>query len=52
MKLNIGKLLKAAATAVKKNPEIALVVAGVIAPKVVAKVVPIIAKAKVVKDVL
>lgn len=51
-KLNIGKLLKGAVRAVKKNPEIALAVAGIVAPKLVAKAAPIIVKAKVAREVL
>jgi hypothetical protein len=51
-KLNLGSLLGKAVKAVKKNPEIALVVAGVIAPKLVAKAAPIIVKAKVAKELV
>jgi hypothetical protein len=45
--MNIGKLLKGAVRAAKKNPEIALAVAGVIAPGVVKKIAPIVVAAAV-----
>jgi hypothetical protein len=48
--MNLGKLLKGAAKFVKANPEIALVVAGAIAPKLVAKGVRIAAKVKAAKE--
>lgn len=42
MKINLGKLLKGAVAKAKANPEVALMVAGLIAPKLVAKAAPII----------
>jgi len=42
MTLNLGKLLNTVATATKKNPEIALAVVGLVAPKVVRKVAPVL----------
>lgn len=52
--MNLGKLLKKVATKAKDNPELALIVLGIAAPKVAAKVVPKIAQAaaavKVVKS--
>jgi hypothetical protein len=47
MKLKIGKLLKTVVRAAKANPEIALAVAGLIAPGVVKKVAPIVVAAAV-----
>jgi hypothetical protein len=47
MKLNIGKLLGKVVKAAKNNPEIALAVAGVIAPGVVKKIAPIVVAAAV-----
>ncbi|WP_164521230.1 hypothetical protein [Sphingomonas sp. ABOLF] len=47
MKLNIGKLLKTVARAAKDNPEIALGVVGLIAPKVVKRIAPIVVAAAV-----
>jgi ABC-type uncharacterized transport system substrate-binding protein len=46
--MNIGKLLKGAVKVVKENPEVALAVLGIAAPKVAKKVVvlaPIVAAA-------
>jgi hypothetical protein len=43
--MNIGKLLKSAVRAVKKNPEVALIVVGLVAPKLAAKAAPIIVAA-------
>jgi hypothetical protein len=43
--MNLSKMLKGAVRVVKNNPEIALMVAGAVAPKVVAKAAPKIAKA-------
>jgi len=42
VKINLGKLLRSAVKIVKENPELALGVAGVIAPKVVKKVAPVL----------
>jgi hypothetical protein len=42
MKLNIGRLLGKLATAAKNNPEIALAVVGMAAPKLVKKAAPIL----------
>ncbi|HEX8415641.1 MAG TPA: hypothetical protein VF637_17440 [Sphingomicrobium sp.] len=39
MKLNIGKLLKSVVRKVKDNPEIALMVLGVVSPKLARKAV-------------
>lgn len=39
--MKIGRLLKRAARTVKDNPEIALVVLGVVAPKVARKIVEV-----------
>lgn len=50
--MNLGKLIKSAARVVKKNPELALVVAGVVAPGLVRKAAPIVLKAKVAKELL
>ncbi|MBB5709362.1 hypothetical protein [Sphingomonas xinjiangensis] len=50
--MNLKKLLGKVVKAAKKNPEFALVVAGVIAPGLVRKAAPIIAKAKVVREVV
>jgi len=50
LKINLGKLLRGAVKIVKDNPELALGVAGVIAPKVVKKVAPIIIAATVAKQ--
>lgn len=40
--MNIGKLLEGVARKAKENPELALVVVGLVAPKAVAKAAPII----------
>jgi hypothetical protein len=40
--MNIGKLLKGVVCAAKKSPEIALAVAGMVAPGVVKKIAPIV----------
>lgn len=40
--MNIGKILKTAARKAKENPELALVLLGLVAPKVAAKAAPII----------
>lgn len=40
--MNIGKLLGKVVTAAKSNPEIALAVVGLAAPKLVAKAAPVI----------
>lgn len=40
--MNIGKILKSAARKAKENPELALVLLGLVAPKVAAKAAPII----------
>lgn len=50
--MGLGKLIKSAARVVKNNPEIALVFAGVVAPKLVRKAAPLIVKAKVVRDLV
>jgi hypothetical protein len=42
MKLNIGRLLGKIATAAKNNPEIALAVVGLAAPKLVKKAAPVL----------
>lgn len=47
--MNIGRLLKKAGRAVKENPEIALMVLGVVAPKAARKVAEKIAEAKIAK---
>lgn len=51
--MNIGRILKSAARYAKNNPEKVLMVASLVAPKVVTKVAPkvvqAIATAKVVK---
>lgn len=47
MKINIGKLASAAVRAAKKNPEIALGVVGLVAPKLVKRIAPIVAAAAV-----
>lgn len=53
MKINIGRLLGDVARAAKNNPEIALAVAGLVAPglvrKVGPKIMPIIVAASVKK---
>lgn len=38
--MKIGKLLKTVATKAKDNPELALIVLGIAAPKLAAKVAP------------
>jgi hypothetical protein len=40
--VKLGKLLKAAATKARENPEVALMLLGLVAPKVVTKAAPII----------
>lgn len=45
--MNIGKLLKGAVRAAKKNPEIALGVVGLVAPKLVKRIAPIVVAAAV-----
>lgn len=40
--MNLGKILKTAARKAKENPELALVLLGLVAPKVAAKAAPII----------
>lgn len=42
MKINIGKLLGKGVAAVKRNPQLALAVAGLLAPKLVAKAAPVL----------
>lgn len=48
--MNIGKLLKGAVRLIKKNPEIALAVTGVIAPGLARKVVPIVVAVATAKE--
>lgn len=43
--MNLGKILKGAVRVVKQNPEIALAVAGLVSPKLVMKVAPVIVAA-------
>lgn len=54
--MSLGSLLKKASRAVKKNPELALVVFGVVAPGLARKAAPKIigaaTKAKIVKDLV
>lgn len=45
--MNMGKLLKGAVRAAKKNPEIALGVVGLVAPKLVKRIAPIVVAAAV-----
>lgn len=45
MKLNLGKALKSIVRVVKENPQAAIIVGTLVAPKVAARVVPIIAAA-------
>lgn len=40
--MNLGKILKTVVSAAKKNPEVALAVAGVVAPGLVRKVAPVL----------
>lgn len=42
MKINLNKLLGSIVKKAKENPELALVVVGLVAPKVAAKAAPII----------
>ncbi|SOB81162.1 hypothetical protein SAMN06297144_1430 [Sphingomonas guangdongensis] len=42
--MNLGKLLKSVAKKAKENPELALIVLGIAAPKLAAKVAPKIAQ--------
>lgn len=43
--MNIGKLLGGIVKKAKENPELALVVVGLVAPKVAAKIAPIVVAA-------
>lgn len=43
--MNIGKILKSVAVKARENPELALVLLGLVAPKAVAKVGPIVVAA-------
>lgn len=47
--MNLGRLLDKAVAVVKKNPELALLVVGALAPKAAAKVVATVAKVKAAK---
>ena len=40
--MNLGKILKSVVRKAKENPELALVLLGLVAPKVAAKAAPII----------
>lgn len=42
MKINLGRALKSVVKFAKENPEIALGVAGVVAPKLVKKAAPVL----------
>ena len=42
MKINIGKLLKSVVKKAKENPELALVVVGLVAPGLAKKAAPIV----------
>ena len=48
--MNIGKLFGKAVNAVKRNPQIALAIVGLFAPKLVAKAAPVIVAAITPKD--
>ncbi len=43
--MNLGKLLKSVVKKAKENPELALVVVGLVAPKLASKVAPVIVTA-------
>lgn len=43
--MNIGNILKSVARKAKENPELALVLLGLVAPKAASKVAPIIVAA-------
>lgn len=43
--MNLGKILKSVAVKARENPELALVLLGLVAPKVAAKAAPIIVAA-------
>ena len=43
--MNIGKILKSVAVKAKENPELALVLLGLVAPKAASKMAPIIVAA-------
>lgn len=43
--MNLGKALKSVVKAVKRNPQAAIIVATLVAPKLAAKVVPVIVAA-------
>ena len=43
--MNLGKLIKSVVSTVKKNPQAAIIVGTLIAPKLAAKVVPVIVAA-------
>ncbi len=47
MKLNLAKIARTVVRAAKKNPEVVLAVAGLIAPGLVRKAAPIIVAATV-----
>ena len=40
--MNLGKILKSVVKKAKDNPELALIVVGLVAPKVAAKAAPIV----------
>lgn len=42
MKINLGKLLATVGKAAKNNPEIALAVTGLVAPKLVKRAAPLV----------
>jgi len=43
--MNLGNILRGAVRAAKQNPEIALAVAGLVSPKLVTKIAPVIVAA-------
>ncbi|WP_156455594.1 hypothetical protein [Sphingomonas sp. CCH5-D11] len=45
MKINLTRIAKTIATKARENPELALVLLGLVAPKVAAKATPIIVAA-------
>ena len=47
MKINLKSLARTAVRAAKKNPEIALGVVGLVAPKLVKRIAPIVVAAAV-----